>query len=175
MIFLILKVSQETLIVLLNWLDLPWIHTVLKLQHIWVVVNVRCSFGQFGSTNIYTNISVYKYKYVMNSTKQRTSRTDLFWGIDNWSCHNGEKLLIFWLWDFFFFAYLDMNFYHLHEISDWLLNIFPQKNYVFFAACQIQNYRNGKLITLPEKPSKVLYTNGHISKSRSMNLTLPSN
>ena len=40
----------------------------------------------------------------------------------------------------------------------------------------IGNFRGRYLkISLPEKPLTILYTNGHISKSRSMNLILESN
>ena len=82
---------------------------------------------------------------------------------------------------FLFLTYLVYVFYHLHVISDWYSNIFPQQNSAFSAACHIQNYGIGDFIfkdqflkiTLPEKWLVVLYTNGQISKSEmSMNLVL---
>ena len=59
-------------------------------------------------------------------------------------------------------------FYHLHVISDWFSNIFPQKYSTFSAACQIQNCRQISQTILPMKQLTVRYLNGHISKSRSI-------
>ena len=91
------------------------------------------------------------------------------------------KCLICWFWDFFLNIPLYVLF-HLHVSFDWFFFFKPifRKNSAFAAAFQIQNYRVKKLpnadfskITLPEKPLKVLLTNGHISKCRrSMNLSL---
>ena len=100
-------------------------------------------------------------------TKQGTSRTCLFWDMDNCSWQRGEKWII---WQFFYFFNFRLIFKH-----------FPTKHSTFSAACQTQNCRIGNFkgpflkITLPEKPLKVFYTNEHISKSgRNMNLILVS-
>ena len=74
----------------------------------------------------------------------------------------------------FSFIYIpNYVFYYLHEISDWFSNIFPQIILHFLqpvlskSIIEIGNSKGQLLkITLLEKPLTVLYTNGHISKSR---------
>ena len=128
-------------------------------------------------------------------TKQETSPTGLFWDryMDNWNWQKMTHLSI--LWFFFvclfvclFVCFFSFCFVHTSNmfsatsilIYDWFLNIFPQKFMHFLQPVKskttgIVNF-NGRFpkITLPEKSLKVLYTNGHISKSRSMDLILIS-
>ena len=70
--------------------------------------------------------------------------------------------------------------YNFNVISDLFLNIFPQNILHFLQPVRSKTIGIGNFegrffkITLPEKPLKVLYTNGRISISRSMNLILVS-
>ena len=85
---------------------------------------------------------------------------------------------------FLFFTYLNVCFLPFSS-NFWLIfKHFPTKHSALSAACHTQNYSLGiqnfrgwfLKTTLPEKPLTVLYTNGHIPKSRrSMNLMLVSN
>ena len=104
-------------------------------------------------------------------TKQGTSRKSLFWDMGNWSWHRGDKWISCRFWDICFF--MDCNvFYHLHVIWDMILKHFQQKildflHPVISKTIGIGNFKGRFLkITLREKLLKILYTNGHIWKSR---------
>ena len=71
---------------------------------------------------------------------------------------------------FDFFSYVPYYvFYNLHVISDWFLNTFPQKILHFLQPVISKTIGMGNLkgrflkMIIPEKPLKVLNTNGHIS------------
>ena len=105
---------------------------------------------------------------------QGTCRTGLlvFWDIGNWSWHRGEiknDSSVNFKISGFFLGTVPYVFYHLHVISDWFSNIFPQKNYAFLQPLISKTIGIGSFkgwfleIALPDKP--LLCINGHISKS----------
>ena len=68
-------------------------------------------------------------------------------------------------------------FYHLHVISDWFSNIFPQKICIFCSLSNPQLWeketkRRFSKITVPEKPLVVLHKSSCSSKNRSRPMNL---
>ena len=73
-----------------------------------------------------------------SSTKQGISRTGLFWDMDNWSWHRGEKLSICWFWDFCFFTYLDV--FLSPPCNFWMIfKHFPRKKKKICIFCSLSN------------------------------------
>ena len=163
----------------------------------------RSAAGQWwyrrGCQSLWSAQMIGFWLYVMHSNKtgNKSHRPVLRCG--QLKLAEGWKMTHLSFWDFCFVLFLFLFlflfiyififvvpqyvFYHLHVISDFsniflqkILHLLPNPKPVKSKTLGIGNFKGWFLkITLLEKPLKVLDANGHISKSRSMNLILVSN